>query len=192
MSLPVGGPRLPGEAGSFLESGAAPCSQEDWHCGRRGSPHFRCKFVQGGSSQRCGADFRAQILRPVICVLLTFLRPAVARFSNCLVAVSVSSASYREGRQPLHFGHVGTAASWQLQPPCQLRLSCESRSRITRSEVCQPALAVGSLSRGFSEARRGLLVASRHRVAQMRTREDGFVDSELCFSTLSLERPKPQ
>jgi len=59
------------------------------------------EFVLGRSSQRCGADCRAQVLRSLNLVQLTFVLLAVAKSSDRLVALSVSSASRSDGLHPL-------------------------------------------------------------------------------------------
>lgn len=53
------------------------------------------------SSQRCGADCGAQVLRSLNFVQLTLVRFAVAKSSGRFVAVSVSSASSNDRLQLL-------------------------------------------------------------------------------------------
>ena len=59
------------------------------------------EFVLGRSSQPCGADCRAHVLRSLNLVQLTFVLLAVAKSSDRLLALGVSLASRSDGLQPL-------------------------------------------------------------------------------------------
>ena len=72
------------------------------------------ELAPGRSSQRCGADCRAQVLRPINFVQLTFVRLAVSKSSDRFVAICVSSASCNDKLQPLHCRHRLPNLDWLL------------------------------------------------------------------------------
>ena len=78
------------------------------------NPKQKRELAPGRSSQRCGADCRAQVLRPINFVQLTFVRLAVSKSSDRFVAICVSSASCNDKLQPLHCRHRLPNLDWLL------------------------------------------------------------------------------